>query len=101
MTHREAIDPFLQETVIQLNEEGYETWFSCAGHPGRQHPIASFERGYISFKEKYPPAPILRILEENGLEDIRIGTHTGIWKPHTLVTFKALGGPSSSEEWAG
>jgi len=63
------LDPEIVDLIIELNEAGYFTLSSCAGHHGKGRGKM---RGYIAFHQHDDKARIIRILKAYGLTDIRI-----------------------------
>ena len=63
------LDPEIVDLIIELNEAGYFTLSSCAGHPGKGRGKM---RGYIAFRQHDDKVGIIRILKAYGLTDIRI-----------------------------
>jgi len=93
------LDPEIVELIIELNEAGFITYGSCAGHPS--YSGKGMMRGYISFEGYNDKGGIIRILEAYGLRNIRIkhrmDDSDGYRGEATLVSFDAIGIP----KWSG
>ena len=63
------LDPEIVDLIIELNEAGYFTLSSCAGHHGKGRGKI---KGFIAFYQYDDKAGIIRILKAYGLTDIRI-----------------------------
>ena len=75
------VDPEIRRLVIRLNQEGYKTYGSCAGHR---------DRGYIVFKRLSDKSRnIVRSKMINyGLKNIRMYERDGLY---TIATFNPIG----------
>lgn len=69
------LDPELKHLVIELNNSGYKTLSSCAGH----YSEAPYGRGYINLKDKLTlkdEDKLKQILSHYGLSDIKVRWNT-------------------------
>ncbi|MFC2003557.1 hypothetical protein ACFLV4_06430 [Chloroflexota bacterium] len=64
------IDPEIADVVVALNEAGFITYGSCAGH--NAYIGAGKEMGYFSIEGYRDKERIRRILEAYGLKSIRV-----------------------------
>ena len=89
------LDPEIVELIIELNEAGFITYGSCAGHPS--YSGKGMMRGYIGFEGYNDKEGILKILEAYGLRNIKIehrmDDSDGYRGKATLVSFDAVGIP--------
>lgn len=67
---REPIDPSIVNIVRELNQEGFITKFSCAGHTERNDKY-----GFISFIElsEDDRSKVTSIAKHHGLKNIKFG----------------------------
>ena len=89
------LDPEIVVLIIELNNAGFITYGSCAGHPSFSGK--GMMRGYISFEGYNDKEGIMKILEAYGLRNIRIehrmDASDGYSGEATLVSFDAIGIP--------
>jgi len=91
------LDPEIVDLIIELNEAGYFTLSSCAGHHGKGRGKM---RGFIAFHQYDDKEGIIRILKAYGLTDIRIEDQFYEYDAEhefkgiaTLVSFAPIGEP--------
>jgi len=89
------LDPEIVDLVMALNEAGFVTYGSCAGHPS--YSGEGMMRGYVSFEEYRDKGGIMKILKGYGLRNIRIeyamDDSDGYRGEATWVSFDAIGVP--------
>jgi len=98
MSHRglieytpEDIDPEIYELIKKLNESGFRTYGSCAGHLGLE------DKGYVAFRDELTPKAkkqIQVIFKDYGITELEfIGSNS--------IYFKAIGKgiPQETELW--
>jgi len=94
------LDPEIVELIIELNNAGFITYGSCAGHPSFSGK--GMVRGYISFEGYNGKEGIMKILEAYGLSNIRIehrmDATDGYSGEATLLSFDAIGIPKGNYE---
>ena len=92
------LDPEIVDLIIELNNAGFSTYGSCAGHPS--YSGKGMMRGYISFEGYNNKEGITRLLKGYGLRNIRIEHRMdgsdGYRGEATLVSFDAVGIPKYS-----
>lgn len=96
-----SIDPELKPVLIELNEHGYTTDMSCAGHPSEVKGFKT-HRGWISFHSVFVTLDVDEILEKHGLTGLawECGNcgckHIDVY--HLTVSFNPIGKPKDYAE---
>ena len=93
------VDKQIRDAVKELNDGGFTTVLSCAGHTreklktlGNKQLLVVQGIGYITFKRSsYSDAPIKQIMQKHGLRGMRRIDHVDNRKEYTTVIFKPMG----------
>lgn len=92
---KDSLDLEIREVVIRLNESGFFTYGSCAGH--RDCPPGHGDRGFISFVLGYSHDAIREALNWYGLKNITIEDyHAPDGDNCIFARFDPIGSPLSS-----